>query len=32
MPEDINLTHVALIPKIKNPSKMTDLRPLACVR
>lgn len=29
MPEDINFTYVTLIPKKKNPTKMTDLRPIS---
>lgn len=25
----INFSHVCLIPKVKNPERMTDLRPIA---
>lgn len=30
MPDDINFTHVVLIPKTKNPKKMTELHPSVC--
>lgn len=29
MPDDLNFTHVVLISKVKNPSRMTELRPIS---